>query len=352
MHPLIIPLFIPHAGCPHACLYCNQRLTAREADDLPRPEQIRATVREWLRRSPGRPAEVAFFGGSFTLLPRERQERLLDAVQPLLDAGQLSGIRISTRPDGLDEAALAFLRDHRVHTVEIGVQSLDDEVLQRAGRGHRAAESCAAIGRVAGAGFHTGAQLLPGLPGDTPERSLASLAGVIGAGAQFVRIYPALVLAGTGLAQLHATGDWHPPSLDATVRLCARMLLMAAKAGIPVIRLGLQSDEGLVAGETVLAGPWHPALGQLARGELYFLLVCALAGRLAGPPEQVFCHPRRIADVVGHARRNLVRWHQRGLAVQRVLADAGLAPDELVVQSCGHRMSGSILTTLNDEEML
>lgn len=351
MHPLIIPFFIPHAGCPHACLYCNQRLTAREPEGLPRPERIEATVRQWVRRSPGRPAEAAFFGGSFTALPQERQRQVLGAVQPLIDEGLVAGIRVSTRPDGLDGSALELLATYRVRTVEIGVQSLDDRVLQRAGRGHGAAESRAAIGRVAAAGFRTGAQLLPGLPGDTPERSLASLAGVISAGAQFVRIYPALVLAGTGLAELYAAGDWQPPSLEATVRLCARMLLLAGRAGVPVIRLGLQSDEGLVAGETVLAGPWHPALGQLARSELYYFLARVLAGRLEGPPERIFCHPDRMSDVVGHGRRNLLRWRQREPALQGVAPDTGLEPDELSVQSCGNRVRGSILTTLTDEEI-
>ncbi len=352
MRPLIVPFFIPHAGCPHQCVYCNQHLTARQAASPPQSEEIRKTVREWVRRSPGRPVEVAFFGGSFTLLPREQQQQLLTSVQPLLEQGLVDGIRISTRPDGLADDILPFLAEHKVRTIEIGVQSLDDEVLERSERGHTATDSKAAIMRVARAGFRTGAQLLPGLPGDAPDKALASLSGVMAAGAEFVRIYPALVLAGTRLAKQYAAGDWQPPSLDATIRLCARMLLLAQQAGIPVIRLGLQSDEGLVAGETVLAGPWHPALGQLARGELYYSLVLKLADRLGEPLEEVVCHPARISDVIGHERRNLIRWQQRGLVVKQIYAGPGLTPEEITVRSLSQQMTGSIITNLNDEEIL
>lgn len=352
MRPLIVPFFIPHAGCPHQCAYCNQRLTTRQTLSLPQAEQIQRTVLEWTRRSTGRPVEVAFFGGSFTLLPMKQRQQLLESVQPLLDQGLVNGIRISTRPDGLCDAILSFLAEYRVSTIEIGVQSLDNGVLKQSDRGHTATDSIAAIMRVARAGFHTGAQLLPGLPGDTPDKALASLSGVMAAGAGFVRIYPALVLAGTRLAGQYAAGDWQPPALDATIRLCARMLLMAQKAGIPVIRLGLQSDEGLVAGETVLAGPWHPAMGQLARGELYYALVSKLADQLGEPLEQIVCHTARISDVIGHKRRNLSRWQQRGLPAKQVVAGPGLEPEEVMVQSRYKRMKGSIIANLNDKEIL
>lgn len=351
MRPLIIPFFIPHAGCPHDCSFCNQRLIAHETSGLPQAEQIRATVREWAQRSPGRPVEVAFFGGSFTLLPSENQHRLLKAVQPLIDARQVDAIRISTRPDGLDDERLALLRIYRVRTIEIGVQSLDDEVLRQAGRGHTADQSLAALQRVRNAGFLVGAQLLPGLPGDSAEKALASLAGVIDAGAQFVRIYPAIVLAGTALATQYQHGLWQPWTLDAAVRVAARMLHLAQQRAVPVIRIGLQSDEGLVAGQTVLAGPWHPALGQLVRGELYYALAGKLARQLDGPVQRVSAHPLRLSDVAGHERRNLLRWHRHGLQIERVESDATLLPEEVMVQSCNQSRRGHIITDLNDKEI-
>ncbi|MDK9718757.1 MAG: radical SAM protein, partial [Trichlorobacter sp.] len=175
MRPLIIPFFIPHAGCPHTCLFCNQHLISGVEQQIPSAEQIIETVQQWLVRSPDRAAEVAFYGGSFTLLSRKQQEQLLDAVQPLIEQQIIKNIRISTRPDALDEVILAFLADHKVATIEIGVQSLDDQVLLLSKRGHTAADSLAAIKRVKAAGFQVGAQLLPGLPGDTREKALDSV---------------------------------------------------------------------------------------------------------------------------------------------------------------------------------
>lgn len=347
MRPLIIPFFIPHAGCPHACLFCDQYLISGEQTALPTTDQIAATVEQWLAWSPGRPAEVAFYGGSFTLLSRQTQQRLLAAVQPFINAGRLDGIRLSTRPDALDNGTLRFLADHQVQTIEIGVQSLDDEVLQRSGRGHTGQQARAAIGRVATAGFRVGAQLLPGLPTDTPAKALASLHGVIAAGAQFIRIYPAVVLAGTGLARLYQQGDYYPPDLSEGVRTCARLLHAALVAGRPVIRIGLQADEGLTQRNAILAGCWHPALGQLVKGELYHDLVCQLVETQG--TVTVFCHPGRQSDVQGHGRRNLIRWQQGGLSVA-VQPDASVAEHEVRVETMTCKTTGSIITSLDYKE--
>lgn len=351
MQPLIIPFFIPHAGCPHTCRFCNQALLAGAAKGtLPDAAQIRATVQTWRERSPGRAAEVAFFGGSFTLLPEDDQRRLLEAVQPLIERDELSGIRISTRPDGLAPDRLELLRRYRVKTVEIGVQSLDEQVLQSVQRGHTAAESLAAIARTRQAGFRVGAQLLPGLPGDSADGALASLQGVINAGAQFVRIYPVLALRDTPLGRQYLQGEWLPWGLDEAVRCCARMLHAALRKAVSVIRIGLQNDEGLMDGTTVLAGPWHPAFGQLTRGELYYALVCKLAQQADGAL-QVIGHPQRLSDLNGHGGRNAVRWQRIGLVIERFATDQSLHIDEVVVQTCRQRLRGSIVTSLNDKEI-
>lgn len=347
MHPLIIPFFIPHAGCPHTCLFCDQHTISGEQLLLPSAERITATVEEWLVRSPGRTAEVAYYGGSFTLLPRPVQATLLGAVQPFIRSGQVDGIRLSTRPDALDTDILQFLIEHQVQTIEIGVQSLDDEVLQRAGRGHTAQQSIEALQRTVAAGFKVGAQLLPGLPGDSQSKALASLHGVITAGAQFLRMYPAVVLSGTGLARLYQQGSYQPPDVDQGIRTCARLLHAAYQAGRPVIRIGLQADEGLVAGTTILAGCWHPALGQLVKGELYYDLVMQLSGQMVSSADGVvYCHPKRISEVRGHGQRNLQRWRQADLAITTVLGDPSLERDQLRLETMQQKMSGSIITTL------
>ncbi len=304
-------------------------------------------MQQWLERSPGRPAEVAFYGGSFTLLPRSVQAGLLGAVQPLIRAGQVDGIRLSTRPDALDADTLQFLIQHQVQTVEIGVQSLDDEVLQRATRGHSARQSIEAIQRVVAAGFRVGAQLLPGLPGDNQDTALASLCGVIGAGAQFLRIYPAVVLSGTGLAGLYQRGSYQPPDFEQGVKICARLLHAAYQADRPVIRIGLQADQGLTPGKTILAGCWHPALGQLVKGELYHDLVMQLSGQLNNSADSVvYCNARRFSEVRGHGQRNLQRWRQAGLGITTVLGDSSLEGDQLRLETIKQKITGSIITTL------
>lgn len=351
MRPLIIPFFIPHAGCPHTCLFCDQHRISGVRGPLPTPQQITATVHQWLIRSPGRPAQVAFYGGSFTLLPQAVQAELLEAVQPLINEKRVSGIRLSTRPDALDNDTLFFLAGQRVRTIEIGVQSLDDEVLLRANRGHTAQQSIESIKRVAAAGFEVGVQLLPGLPGDTPLKALESLRGVIAAGAQFLRIYPALVLSGTGLADLHRDGRYCPPDLEEGVRLCAGLLHEARQAGCPVIRVGLQSDDGLVPGENILAGCWHPALGQLVRGELFYELVLQrLSPLFSSNNVVVYCSPRRLSEVQGHGQRNLLRWQQAGLCITSILCDSSLGDQQLRLESINQKITLSTITDLNKKE--
>jgi histone acetyltransferase (RNA polymerase elongator complex component) len=346
MRSLIIPFFIPHAGCPHTCLFCNQRLISGVDAALPTTSQITETVLQWCARSTRRPAEVAFYGGSFTLLSQKLQEQLLGALHPLFEQDLVSGIRISTRPDALDDASLAFLTAHQVKTIEIGVQSLDNQVLLQSKRGHTAADSLDAIRRVRAAGFQVGAQLLPGLPGDTAEKALASIKGVISAGVHFVRIYPAVVLADTLLASHYKAGQYQPPDLADGVQVCARMVQLCLKAGVPVIRIGLQAEEGLSADGAVLAGCWHPALGHLVKGQLYHDLVIALLADLVTTDGlQLFCHPARLSEVQGHACSNLQRWQQAGVPIMKVQTDLELKHDQIVLKTMQQKITGSIITS-------
>jgi histone acetyltransferase (RNA polymerase elongator complex component) len=353
MHPLIIPFFIPHAGCSHTCIFCNQRVLSGVGQTLPDPDQIRYTVEEWLQRSPGRPAEVAFFGGSFSLLALDVQRTLLGAVRIFLDKGSITGVRISTRPDALDYDILTFLQEQGVRTIEVGVQSLDDQVLQRSGRGHTARDAVEAIARVAAAGFSVGAQLLPGLPGDSLQLSLQSVHGAISAGAGFMRFYPVVVLADTPLAALFASGEYTPPNLEQGIRTCARMLHICLKAGIPVVRIGLQADASLQQEDVILAGCWHPALGQLVRSELFYDLICNLtAGCYTAEPVTLVAHPRSFSEVIGNRRHNLQRLQQRGVKVSHVVPDVTLAPDAVILKQREYYRKGNIINSLNYEGVI
>jgi histone acetyltransferase (RNA polymerase elongator complex component) len=324
-----VPFFISHQGCPHTCVFCDQRTISGANGTLPTAEQIRDRIDLWRSTAGGRPLEVAFFGGTFTALPEEVQEELLAPLQPLLEVGTLGSVRISTRPDYIDADRVAWLSERGVRTIELGVQSLDDTVLAASGRGHTAAESLAAIRCIKNSGLQAGAQLMPGLPGDTPAFSLASLEQVIAAGADFLRIYPTVVLKGTELARRYVAGEFMPLSLERGVSLCKLLLQRAMRAGIPVIRIGLQADQGLDA-DHVLAGCWHPALGQLVRSQLYEDLVSRFV--LPGQRVTVYCHPDRLSDVVGMKRSNLQSQTGRGVQMQ-VVPDAALKKEELKVET-------------------
>lgn len=343
MKTVTVPFFISHQGCPHTCVFCDQRAISGASGVLPNAEQIRDRIALWRATSGARPLEVAFFGGSFTALPEETQAELLAPLQPLLENGTLDSVRISTRPDYMDAGRVAWLSQKGVRTIELGVQSMDDSVLAASGRGHFATDSLNAISCVKKLGVRVGAQLMPGLPGDTPASSLASLEQVIAAGADFLRIYPTVVLQGTELARRYAAGTFVPLSLDRGVSLCKLLLQRAMQSGIPVIRIGLQADQGLDS-ESVLAGCRHPALGQLVRSRLYMDLLCRYIP--SGQSATVNCHPARLSDVVGMKRSNLQSHAERGVQIQ-VVPDAALGKEELTIRTEDSAVTYSIISDLH-----
>lgn len=347
MKPVTIPFFISHQGCPHTCVYCDQRLISGSSGSLPASEEIAGRIENWRSTAGGRPLEVAFFGGSFTALPVNKQAELLAPLQMYLKNGKISSVKLSTRPDCIDAGHVAWLAEMGVRTIELGVQSMDDSVLAASGRGHTADNSEAAIHCIKKQGLAVGAQLMPGLPYDTPALSLASLERVISAGADFIRIYPTVVLRGTELARRYAAGNYAPLSLERGVMLCKMLLHRAMQAGVEVIRIGLQADERLNE-DTVLAGCWHPALGQVVRSQLYgdllYRTVCGLpdAGLVT-----VRCHPKRVSDVIGPAKANLKRFQELGKYFE-VSVDDGLAEEELQVEIDPIRkFKGNVVTDLD-----
>ena len=328
MKTVTVPFFISHQGCPHTCLFCDQRTISGAIGSLPTSEEILSKITAWRAGAGNRPVEVAFFGGSFTALPRETQSELLAPLQPLLKSGEITSVRLSTRPDCIDADLVGWLKTSGVRTIELGVQSMDDVVLTASGRGHTAAQTTAAIHCIRQHGLSVGAQLMPGLPGDTPLTSLESLERVISAGADFIRIYPTVVLRGTELARLHAAGDYSPLNLEQGVSICKQLLHRALRAGLPVIRIGLQADDGLNV-DTILAGCWHPSLGQIVSSGLYGDLISRFVTE--GESVSISCHPSRLSDVIGHKRSNLERLAGRGVQAL-VIPDVSLAKEDVMIK--------------------
>ena len=345
---MIIPFFIPHAGCPHQCVFCNQRGITGRGAAMPTAAEMLGTIDSFRGTARGGVTEVAFYGGSFTALPRDVQHQLLEPLQPLIVSGEVASVRVSTRPDALDHGTTLFLRERGVTTVELGVQSLDDGVLALAGRGHDAACVAGAIAALRTGGMRVGIQLMPGLPGDTPGKSLASLASILQENPDFLRIYPTVVIDGTELAQHYRSGAYQPLTLPGAVGLCKRMLHLAMCAEVPVLRIGLQPTDSLMQEGVIVAGPFHPAFRNLVEAELCLDLLLRLADGLPrGSEVAVMCAPSRTGDVAGQRRANFGSIEKRlGVRLERIQADPSLSRDELVLLGDSFMKKGNLLSDI------
>jgi len=306
---MIIPFFIPHAGCPHQCVFCNQkRITGKSA--APDPSSIPATIIQHLASGHDRarrdPVQVAFYGGSFTALSREVQQAYLEQVLPFIASGRIAGVRVSTRPDAISADGLALLQRYHVGTVELGVQSMDDEVLKLSGRGHTASDTVQAVTMLSAHAFSVGLQLMPGLPGDSGEIFCDTVSKVIALKPDVVRLYPALVIRDTPLEQLYRTRGYSPLALDEAVALCRDALAKFRQAGIAVIRIGLQPTEELGRPGAIVAGPFHPAFRQLVESSLFLETMGSLlpSGTTSGAVAFAV-NPADLSSAIGQKRRNI-----------------------------------------------
>ncbi|OPY91773.1 MAG: Oxygen-independent coproporphyrinogen-III oxidase 1 [Syntrophaceae bacterium PtaU1.Bin231] len=275
-HPAIAPLFIRNGGCPGRCIYCSERLTDPEGGGCAPADLREAVVRHLGRSRRKSPAQIAFYGGSFTGLDPARREAYLQAAGACIREGLAVSIRISARPDQIDGTVLERLAAAGVATVEIGAESMDDEILARAGRGHGAADVVRAMGLLRRGGFETGIHLMAGLPGDTRERFAASVDRIADLHPDMVRIHPTVVLAETELAAMFGRGEYEPLSLEEAVRRCADAVSRFEAAGIRVARLGLQATAALERPGAIVAGPFHPSFGALVEAEIFRRMASAL----------------------------------------------------------------------------
>jgi histone acetyltransferase (RNA polymerase elongator complex component) len=259
----IIPIFIPHEGCRFRCVFCDQYAITGEPKSPITPAQIRETVFRYRQTSPGwnGERELAFFGGSFTTLSEQRQEELLAVGKDLITAGAVNALRVSTRPDAIDEKVLDRLTGYGVKTVEIGIQSMNDGVLRNSRRGHTASDSIRAATLLSRYDIEWIAQILPGLPGDTEETMRQTALQVAGLSPDGVRIYPALVLSGTEMERMYIDGAYEPLPIDHTLEILKNMIDTFERHAIPVLRIGLCPSIELE--RRVVAGPYHPALAAL-----------------------------------------------------------------------------------------
>ncbi len=327
MRHVNVPVFIPHLGCPNQCVFCNQRAISEHKDFS--ESSVRDEIEQVLSTLlPEDEAEIAFFGGSFTGIDRDLMCRLLDLAQSYVNEGRVESIRLSTRPDYIDEEILSILSRYSVGTIELGLQSMDDAVLLACRRGHTAKQAEVACRAVVDAGFSLVGQMMIGLPGATPESEIATAQKICDLGASASRVYPTVVFYDTPLCEMAQHGEYVPLSVEEAVERTAPVLQLFRARALPCIRVGLCATESLTSPDAVYAGPNHPALGEMILGECLYEKVKekVLQAELAGKGIILEVPPRELSATVGQHRRNIEKLQREtGVTAIRVVACEGLA---------------------------
>ena len=302
-----VPIFIPHVGCPNDCVFCNQRkisgkMRFDKASVRRELDEAFATVNKAL------PAQIAYFGGSFTGIERNEMTELLGIANEYIEAGKCDSIRISTRPDYISREILEILKAYRVSSVELGIQSTDDAVLRACRRGHTKEDSFRAAALIKEYGMEFIGQMMVGLPLGTEENERKTALDICRMGADGARIYPTVVFEETALAGLMRNGTYLPLTTEASVARAANALGVFLGHDVPVIRIGLQSGEALERGIGVAAGGYHPAVGELAYARCFRdMLEEALAKeQTAGRLAVVRAHPSDVSKVIGQRGANRI----------------------------------------------
>lgn len=318
-----ISIFIPHVGCPHQCSFCDQR-TISGAQHLPDGNEVREICSQALAeiKSPEN-TEIAFFGGSFTAIPRDYMTELLKAAEEFVGEGKFSGIRCSTRPDCIDDEILGLLKQSGVTAIELGAQSMSEKVLELNERGHTSADVVKAAGLIKNYGFELGLQMMTGLYGSSVQtdmetfNKLAELCPVV------MRIYPVVILSGTKLAELYKSGEYVPYSFDEAVELCSEILQYADEKGIRVIKCGLHASEFVE--QDMVGGFYHPAFRELCESRIYLRKIEKLAE--GGSYVHISVPSRDISRAVGHKKSNIEYFRQKGIEIKV----SGSADDKISV---------------------
>lgn len=323
-----IAIFVPHVGCPNQCSFCNQR-TISGQQAVPTGEDAAAICAAALTQCK-RDAEIAFLGGSFTAVPRDYMLELLQAVQPFLGEEKFRGIRISTRPDAINEEILQLLLQYQVTSIELGVQSMNDEILRKNRRGHTVAQVKQAVSLIRNYPFELGLQFMPGLYGDSEESIRATAVDIADLQPDTVRIYPTLVLAGTELADWYRAGYYEPLTLEQAVELCADMLLLFEERHIRVIRMGLHASVSME--EQLIAGPYHPAFRELCESRIFYReALSQLQNREKAKAYHLLTAPAALSKMSGQGGENLRQLREQGWNI-KIKPDSTLSGREILLR--------------------
>lgn len=305
---VIIPIFIPHKGCPFDCIYCNQKLISGQMEEM-REAKMRSIIDDHLKFITKETfVELGFYGGSFTGIDKDEQIHFLKIANEYIGNDKIREIRLSTRPDYINQEILQYLKKYNVKTIELGVQSLDASVLEKSKRGHDSQTVVNSSSQIKEFGFNLGIQTMIGLPGDSFESDLYTARQVILLKPKIVRIYPTLVIKGTYLEELYYKAKYIPLSLNQAVEICSELLKLYEENDIKVIRLGLQPTDSINLEKDVVSGPFHPAFRQLVESKLALgRIERIIEDRELSKNTEISIYTRssNISNVVGHKRENI-----------------------------------------------
>ena len=307
-----VALFVPDEGCPHRCSFCNQKTISGFQKRLEPIDVISACETALGGEKDLSQAEIAFFGGSFTAIEKGYMLSLLKTAKSYLDRGFFKGIRISTRPDCIDEGVLLLLKEYGVTSIELGCQSMDDTVLALNGRGHTAKDSEKACRLIKSFGFELGVQMMTGLYGDTDEKAIETAKKLISLSPDTVRIYPTVVLKNTELERLYESGEYKAQTLEEAVSLCSKLLKLFTENGVKVIRLGLHSGGNVEEG--FVAGAYHPAFCEKCESRLYRENIEKFLGdrKIQKGSVTLFVSKKYLSQAKGHKKENITYFNDKG----------------------------------------
>ncbi len=337
--PLVIPVFIPHSGCPHQCAFCNQSIITSKKQPLPDKASIHGIIQQYLRfKGKRRSVELAFFGGNFLGLEPQIIEHLLQWISPYILERKIDAVRFSTRPDTISKQRLDLIQSFPVSMVELGVQSMNDKVLLASKRGHTAKETQAAIPLLKKHGYRTGVQVMVGLPKDNKVSLMESTRKLAALLPDAARIYPLLVLKNSLIEHWYRDGKYTPLSLEESVRLAGQMVNIFTENKVKVIRVGLQSSDGMDDPSMVVAGPWHPAFGHLVFSRIMFEKACARIDRYCRSHSVcrlwLRVHPSSESRLRGDKNENMEQFRLRYPDLDiSICQDRSLAVDEVRVEA-------------------
>jgi histone acetyltransferase (RNA polymerase elongator complex component) len=339
----IAPIFLPNLGCPHRCIFCNERITAGKHPVKVSRELMEEAVSFFIGVRPCQEErQIAFYGGNFTGIEPNYQLELLGTAKELVESGRIDSIRLSTRPDCIDEKTLEALKKFSVRSIEIGAQSMVDAVLEQSRRGHTAQDTQKAVTLLKTYGFETGVHLMLGLPGDTRTGFRYTLDQIIALKPDTVRIHPTIVFEGTELAEMYRSGDYHPLDLDTAVDECRFALSRLRQSDIKVIRIGLQATPEMNETGSVLAGPFHPAFRALVEGSIFLdmaenLLVNAGFHASQDTVPEFFIADQDMSDFRGIGNRNIILLRKQFGVNVLVKSHPALKRGELILETGGKR---------------